>query len=113
MRTILTWLALVVCVCLVALPTMAAAVPATSPFGGPATVQQSATCELPAKALHATFKPCGKKVNGVATLCHPLPALMPQIPTLNIEAGDDRAELCADLPLVAAPQSPMFRPPRA
>ena len=113
MRTILTWLALLVCACLVDLPTMAAAVPATSLSAGAAIVQQSITCELPTKPLHATFKPCGKKVNGVATLCHPLPAVMPQIPSLNVEAGDDRAALSADLPLLAAPQSPMFRPPRA
>ena len=113
MRTILTWLALVVCVSLVALPTMAAAVPATAPYGNLALVQQPGTCEVPAKALPATFKPCGKKVNGVATLCHPMPVLLPAVAMLDIAVDDTRSAWGHDLPPLPAPHARMFRPPRA
>lgn len=112
MRTILTWLALVVCVCMVALPTMAAAVPAIATGHGIATVQQADSCDTEVKVRPALFKPCAKKVNGVATLCHPLPVLMPELPTLDVATCDSQTAWGATLPPRQDIGTPMFRPPR-
>ena len=81
---------------------------------GATTVTAVAFClsgqDAPAKA--PSFKPCGKRVNGFAVLCHADPVLLPQAaPAFAPPRLTRLARLAAPLADSGAPQR-LFRPPR-
>jgi len=65
-----------------------------------------ATAEAP------TFKPCGKKINGQAVPCQPLPAVLPAVMAPPAEMSRPRYAPAEFGPPRLAPLQVWYRPPR-
>jgi hypothetical protein len=89
-------------------PAMArATVPASWSAVSDQCLEPEAAAEAPA------FKPCGKKVNGLAVPCSPSPAVMPLAGVFLPEPGRPQFPVISDAPRRFTVFEGRFRPPRA